>query len=577
MTDAPDHAAATAATTAMLWYPAQILTDDSHNGLERRIAARILAHSEGRDPIQYEERRKKPRSNPAKQTTDQRTAARIHTKLTMHSLSRAAGCLAPGSIVQQPTPEDLANLQDLHPPGEPAQPPPIDTAAPHITVDDLERVLGNLPNSSAPGLSGWTLVPIRKPDGGIRPIAVQEVWVRIASLCALRACSEVGPSLAPLQVGVGISGGAQTMGHALSSAAVGNLDTVILSVDFKNAYNSIHTQSMLDAVHQRAPQLFPYAIWANTSPTQHHVIGAPPGTAPITSTRGVKQGDPLASILFSLTLQPALEAAQATVDPADAALLAYADDCSIRGTGAPIIKAFTTLEEHAHPIGLCIGRAKSAATSIIDRDAAQNVADATGVPLRPHGVTCAGTPIGHTPYVKDYCNRRATTACAKIDRFLSLPLPAQDKFLLLRGSVQLALTHLVRVVAWDSVKDAVQRLQDRVMAAAREIMHHPQMPTVAEEQLRLPLRHGGFGLMDVTEQEADAAYLSSAALAHDAMRDGPPDFRPFAEGDVATGLQEKWTALCAAMPPEADWGPEELDNVFTATGLPGADFPPCRR
>eukprot|EP00892_Ulva_mutabilis_P006577 jgi/Ulvmu1/4291/UM002_0011.1 len=521
MTDAPDHAAATAATTAMLWYPAQILTDDSHNGLERRIAARILAHSEGRDPIQYEERRKKPCSNPAKQTTDQRTAARIHTKLTMHSLSRAAGCLAPGSIVQQPTPEDLANLQDLHPPGEPAQPPPIDTAAPHITVDDLERVLGNLPNSSAPGLSGWTyehvrsaasasteardailhlinqvisgqfpqvtallgtrLVPIRKPDGGIRPIAVQEVWVRIASLCALRACSEVGPSLAPLQVGVSISGGAQTMGHALSSAAVGNRDTVILSVDFKNAYNSIHTQSMLDAVHQRAPQLLPYAIWANTSPTQHHVIGAPPGTAPITSTRGVKQGDPLASLLFSLTLQPALEAAQATADPADAALLAYADDCRIRGTGAPIIKAFTTLEEHAHPIGLRIGRAKSAATSIIDRDAAQNVADATGVPLRPHGVTCAGTPIGHTPYVKDYCNRRATTACAKIDRLLSLPLPAQDKFLLLRGSVQLALTHLVRVVAWDSVKDAVQRLQDRVMAAAREIMHQPQMPTVAEE------------------------------------------------------------------------------------------------
>ena len=257
--------------------------------------------------IQYEERRKKPRTNPANHTSDQRTAARIHAKLTMHSLSRAAGCLDPGSIVQQPTPEDLANLQNLHPPGEPAQPPPIDTAAPHITEDHLQRVLGNLPNSSAPGLSGWTyehvrsaasastaardailrlinqvisgqfpqvtallstrLVPIRKPDGGIRPIAVQEVWVRIASLCALRACSEVGPSLAPLQVGFGIPGGAQTMGPALSSAAVGDLDTVILSVDFKNAYNSIHTQSMLDAVHQRAPELLPYAIWANTAPT----------------------------------------------------------------------------------------------------------------------------------------------------------------------------------------------------------------------------------------------------------------------------------------------------------------------
>ena len=152
---------------------------------------------------------------------------------------------------------------------------------------------------------------------------------------------------------------------------------------------------------------------------------------------------------------------------------------------------------------------------------------------------------------------------------LSLPLPAQDKFLLLRGSVQLALTHLVRVVAWDSVKGAVQQLQDRVMAAAREIMNHPHMPAVAEEQLRLPLRHGGFGLMDITELEADAAYLSSAALAHDAMRDGPPDFRPFTDGELAECLQAKWTALRAAMPPEADRGPEELDDIFIATGLPG--------
>eukprot|EP00892_Ulva_mutabilis_P000613 jgi/Ulvmu1/10552/UM065_0006.1 len=51
------------------------------------------------------------------------------------------------------------------------------------------------------------------------------------------------------------------------------------------------------------------------------------------------------------------------------------------------------------------------------------------------------------------------------------------------------------------------------------------------------------------------------------MRDGPPDFRPFADGDVAQGLREEWTALRAAMPLETDWGPEELDDAFIATGL----------
>jgi hypothetical protein len=41
----------------------------------------------------------------------------------------------------------------------------------------------------------------------VRPIAIEEVWCRLAALCALAACPNIGRSLAPLQLAVAISGG----------------------------------------------------------------------------------------------------------------------------------------------------------------------------------------------------------------------------------------------------------------------------------------------------------------------------------------------------------------------------------
>ena len=61
------------------------------------------------------------------------------------------------------------------------------------------------------------LIALSKPGrpGSIWPIAVWEVWQRLASLCALAKVSAVGAALAPLQLGVGVSGGSQALGHAM--------------------------------------------------------------------------------------------------------------------------------------------------------------------------------------------------------------------------------------------------------------------------------------------------------------------------------------------------------------------------
>jgi hypothetical protein len=55
----------------------------------------------------------------------------------------------------------------------------------------------------------------------VRPIAIVEVWVRLASLCAMAACQDAGPASAPLQLWVSVPAGSQSVGHALADPAAG--------------------------------------------------------------------------------------------------------------------------------------------------------------------------------------------------------------------------------------------------------------------------------------------------------------------------------------------------------------------
>jgi hypothetical protein len=66
----------------------------------------------------------------------------------------------------------------------------------------------------------------------------------------------------------------------------------------------------------------------------------------------------------------------------------------------------------------------------------------------------AGSPIGSNDFVKAFAKGRATKVCSAIDKLAQLPLPKQDKFLLLKGPLQLRMSHLSRVAEWDDAGKA---------------------------------------------------------------------------------------------------------------------------
>jgi hypothetical protein len=163
---------------------------------------------------------------------------------------------------------------------------------------------GALPH--LPSLLQATLIPVKKATGGVRPVAVGEVWYCLAALCALAACPAHG--LALLQLGVSIRGGSQNVGHALRAGVAVDSDCMTVEVDVTNVFNEVRRQCMIDAIEQRARMLLPMVAGAHGQPSRLLVLGSQDDT--IALQWAIKQGDPLGALLSCLAVQPALEAVQ---------------------------------------------------------------------------------------------------------------------------------------------------------------------------------------------------------------------------------------------------------------------------
>ena len=118
---------------------------------------------------------------------------------------------------------------------------------------------GDVCPSLSTRICGTILDPLLKKDGGIRPIAVGETFRRLVSKCLNSAIRrEAATILSPLQLGVGVRGGCEIAIHSVRSiidSLGADESTCLLKIDFKNAFNLISRQTVLDQVHALFPGL----------------------------------------------------------------------------------------------------------------------------------------------------------------------------------------------------------------------------------------------------------------------------------------------------------------------------------
>src|SRR6218665_148072 len=128
---------------------------------------------------------------------------------------------------------------------------------------------GNCPDKITPLLFVGTLFALRKKYVGLRPIAIGYKWRHLASKCAnAHAIAQLYNYFAPMQLGVGTPGGCEAAAHAarrfLTDLPSGS---VLVKLDFSNAFNCLNRVEMLTAVSEQIPELYPYCHLANSKPT----------------------------------------------------------------------------------------------------------------------------------------------------------------------------------------------------------------------------------------------------------------------------------------------------------------------
>ena len=223
--------------------------------------------------------------------------------------------------------------------------------------------LGRIPPAVRAHITATRLITLAKPNGAPRPIAMGELFYRVAAVHAVRAVSNSARGLlAPHQYGVGVPGGCEyivhSMQHSLSHIA-DNRPLAAVKVDISNAFNNCQRPRLLSLLFD-TPQLgslHRLAHWAYSQPTPliPHCKGAASEERFIESANGLRQGDPLSTLLFCLYLKPAIDALAS--DPAFGAriqIYAYVDDVHIVGAFDDVLTAHMQFIQHLRAIELAV-------------------------------------------------------------------------------------------------------------------------------------------------------------------------------------------------------------------------------
>ena len=357
----------------------------------KRLAKTLHQHlSSGKPPPRPPD---PPTSTDLRDDTTRRIAA-ANRKVAQGQVGKALQALLQPGVLEV-TVETLEQLQQLHP--DASTPISMDDVVQAATMakrwlkksDISARPDRFYDKGAAPGPSGWTgamlrpllhnencrrglaiifslimngeirtpavrealraarLIPVPKGSPGVRPIAIGELFTRVAAVFALPTSAKLAEIFSDgIQRGLGVKSGVERAVltvQALLDKHTENNEIIAISTDVKNAFNTVHRHRIMSALAANADtrHLCSLFEWSHGGPSLLLVYGKDRAlTKVILSQEGVQQGHPLGTLCYDMAVHADYVAVQADFRSQDVRLVAIHDDLTIVGPAAAAFAAF---------------------------------------------------------------------------------------------------------------------------------------------------------------------------------------------------------------------------------------------
>lgn len=434
-----------------------------------------------------------------------------------------------------------------------------------ILGDIVQRYLdGSLPESARRLFHAAQLVPLRKPSGGLRPLALPTVLRKLGHSLLLRALLRplLTSDTIPRQFGVMVRDGASALAAEVHAAMALHPHHILLQLDIRNAFPSACRHALQAALHRLCPEAA--TVCADMLGRCSDGLLATCGhrQLPLGITCGIPQGDPLSSALFAVLMQEAHTFWQTAMrrhelDVDTAFRWFYVDDLTLlvpADTAEQIVRLWG---ESLRQVGLDLEPSK---TQLFNPSGAlttgwltelQATTDAVGVVVC--GLPCwdedsdgdaLGIPIGGPDYVQQFLEKHADahlrqqTQLLDCVRQLDPRLPGAHLALHVHHMCAgPALQYIMRALPPETLRAWASRLSASLWEWLGLLLGTGPLAPASRHLLRLPAAKGGLAIVDPMEE---ASIIFLAAQAGTTAAHGRPHPLP-AELAEATGqLEARW-------------------------------------
>ena len=316
-------------------------------------------------------------------------------------------------------------------------------------------------------------------------------------------------------------------------------------VDCSNAFNTVRRQAigealMSDVKFNPLRQLF-NAFYVEQGEL---IIRSDQADCPvISSSEGVRQGDVLGPLFFCLALKPAIDNTiqkfrTTYEDKAMPKFFAYMDDVTIVGEESSCIDAFIILKKELEVLSLLVNDKKTVTTS---RALAESLNCEPSDCFKLLGAFVGRAKEKEKERIDELPQTHETL-------FNRLPLlPAEIAYRLLTKCGVPRWGHLIRTHEPEVVQPASTAFTEMSVRCLASILrvNYNHLDAQAYRQIRLPIRHGGLGLIDWAEM-CEGAY--EASVDGESKHDLEDD--PYAPAEAQTREDSMWEDIMDALKEE---------------------------